>query len=582
MSYLVLARKYRPQCLEDVVGQEPIAATLRRAIESDRVAHAILFAGSRGVGKTSMARILAKALNCVKGPTPRPCNECDICRSITRGEDLDVIEIDGASNNRVDEIRELRDNVRLVSARSRFKIYIIDEIHMLSISAFNALLKTLEEPPPHVKFVFATTNPQKLPETIHSRCQRFDFRPISEARIRERLGWICGQEGIPFEEGALASVARAGRGSLRDSLTVLDQVVAGCEGRIGREAVLDVLGIVPEETVAALVRALGEGDARATIEAVRDVSESGRDLGTFVSQMIDHLRSLMLAGVMGREGLPEGRTDEEAARLLEEARGWDLDRLLYMIQVLDSAAYRMRTSEHPRVLLEAALLKLSRGEAWKSLREILGLLEGGALPDRPSDSGAGRSPSARRAGRSSGASGPGRSGPSIQDGRGGGPRTGAPAGSDADRGGPRSTEDAGKGRPRSSSPEVRSIEEVRERWPGVVDAIRRGGKVSVAAFLAEGEPARLAGDELHVTFAGKKRFIARHVETDEIRKLLADAFREGLGRSLRLVSEFQTDDPPLFAGSDGEPAPGTARDESDPAVKKVLDLFEGRIVGREE
>src|SRR5262245_13187627 len=243
MAYLVSARRWRPQTFEDLIGQEHVARTLGNAIRSDRVAHAFLFTGVRGVGKTTAARILAKALNCERGPTPTPCNVCVNCLEITAGNAVDVLEIDGASNTGVDDVREIIDNVRYQPAKSRFKIYIIDEVHMLSTSAFNALLKTLEEPPPHVKFIFATTDPHKVPHTIHSRCQRYDFKRIPLRLIVERLAHIVRSDGIEVSERALFLVAREAEGSMRDAQSMLDQVIAFAGKKVRDEDVADALGL---------------------------------------------------------------------------------------------------------------------------------------------------------------------------------------------------------------------------------------------------------------------------------------------------------------------------------------------------
>src|SRR5437868_2553892 len=274
-SYTVLARRYRPQQFADLAGQEPVAQALVNAINSNRVAHAYLFTGARGVGKTSTARILAKALNCVRGPTANPCDVCEICQSIAAGEDVDVLEIDGASNRGIDEVREIRQNVQYRPSRSRYKIYIVDEVHMLTPQAFNALLKTLEEPPEHVKFIFATTDIQKIPVTILSRCQRFDFAGIGTARIVDRLRGIVRSEGMQAEDEALELVARRAGGSMRDAQSLLDQLLAFSGERLSPEQVHKLLGTAHDERVLALAAAVLEQDPKRALAILGQAAEDG-------------------------------------------------------------------------------------------------------------------------------------------------------------------------------------------------------------------------------------------------------------------------------------------------------------------
>src|SRR5579864_4389357 len=287
MEYTVLARRFRPQLFGDVVGQENIAQALRNAIASNRVAHAYLFTGARGVGKTSTARILAKCLNCEKGPTTTPCNECDLCKAIAAGEDMDVLEIDGASNRGIDEVREIRQNVQYRPGRGRYKIYIIDEVHMLTTPAFNALLKTLEEPPPHVKFIFATTEAQKIPVTILSRCQRFDFGGISLPRIVARLKQIVAGEAMEADAEALQLIARRASGSMRDAQSLLDQLLAFGGRRLTAADVHGLLGTAQEEKVAGLANAILRHEPRQALQLLGELVSQGQQLGEMLDQLID-------------------------------------------------------------------------------------------------------------------------------------------------------------------------------------------------------------------------------------------------------------------------------------------------------
>jgi len=340
MAYTVLARRYRPQNFAEVIGQDAVARTLRNAIASDRVAHAYLFTGTRGVGKTTMARLLAKALNCEKGPTPDPCGKCDSCRRTQEGDDLDVIEIDGASNTGVDNVRELRSNAIFSPARSRFKIYIIDEVHMLSTPAFNALLKTLEEPPPHVKFIFATTDPQKVPPTIHSRCQRFDFRSVPVDVVADYLAKLCKKEKVKAEPDALRVIAREGRGSVRDALTLLDQAITLCDGDICLGPVLESLGLADSRRYFDLADAVADGDVPRVLKLVDEALAEGSECGETLDHLLDHLRSLLLVKAAGPDSPGLEVTGEERERLTTQAARFTLDRLTLSVELVGEARYR--------------------------------------------------------------------------------------------------------------------------------------------------------------------------------------------------------------------------------------------------
>jgi len=390
-DYTVLARRYRPQQFGDLVGQEPVAQALVNALKSNRVAHAYLFTGARGVGKTSTARILAKALNCSNGPTTTPCDQCESCRAIAVGEDMDVLEIDGASNNKVEEVRELRQNVQYKPNRSRFKIYIIDEVHMLSTSAFNALLKTLEEPPPHVKFIFATTEVQKIPVTILSRCQRFDFVSISGRRIQERLQGILEAEKAAAEPGVLDVIARRAGGSMRDAQSLLDQLVAFGGDQLTLQTVNQLLGIADEEQVVALATAILQHDPAKSLELLGAALDAGAQLGELLDQLVDYWRDLMLLCSAGpsMEGLTFSARHHETMH--EQARSMSLDTILAGLDMLAATKARLRGTSHGRVLLEMAVVRLARLEDLLSLSELARQLANGVVSARPA---AVRAPSA--------------------------------------------------------------------------------------------------------------------------------------------------------------------------------------------
>jgi DNA polymerase III subunit gamma/tau len=382
-DYTVLARRYRPQQFSDLVGQEPVAQALINALQSNRVAHAYLFTGVRGVGKTSTARILAKALNCVKGPTATPCNECENCKAIAAGDDIDVVEIDGASNNSVDNIRDLRANVQFRPSRSRFKIYIIDEVHMLAKggSAFPALLKTLEEPPPHVKFIFATTEVEKIPITILSRCQRFDFAGIGTPRIVERLRQIVASEGMQADADALALIARRAGGSMRDAQSLLDQLLAFGGERLTADEVHRLLGTAHDDRVTALASAVLDHDAKTALEALGQAANAGLQLGEFLDQLIEYWRDLMVVHCAAGADLVLSVTGAHAEVLKGRAANIKLDTILAGLDVLVTTKSRLRTSNHGRVLLEMALVRLSRLDDLVSLSQLAQWLkQGEGLP----------------------------------------------------------------------------------------------------------------------------------------------------------------------------------------------------------
>lgn len=388
MSYTVLARRYRSRDFDDLVGQEPIAQTLKNAITTNRVAHAYLFCGTRGVGKTSTARILAKALNCEKGPTVKPCDQCDHCKAIAAGEDIDVVEIDGASNNSVADIRDLRGNAIYRPARSPYKIYIIDEVHMLSPSAFNALLKTLEEPPEHVKFIFATTELHKVPQTIRSRCQEFTFRLIPTAEIAARLTGILKAEKIAAQEEVVLRVARAGHGSMRDALSLMDQLLAMGAEKVTAEQVEYLLGEPAADQIIALVDGFATGQPAEALARTDALLAAGFAPEQFVVSLIEHLRRLMLLGIVGKDCDFLDVAASERARLAEQASRFTPMTLVYMIELLEQLRQSVRqTSTAARALIDAAIVRLSLLDQFADTAELLDRLEsgsgGGAAVARP-------------------------------------------------------------------------------------------------------------------------------------------------------------------------------------------------------
>jgi len=383
MSYQVIARKYRPQTFDEVVGQNAAAQTLRNAILQNRIAHAYLFAGARGVGKTSTARILAKALNCKQGPTVTPCNACPSCVEITAGNSMDVLEIDAASNRGIDEIRELRENVKYAAARDRYKVFIIDEVHMLTTEAFNALLKTLEEPPPQVTFILATTELHKVPSTILSRCQHFNFRAISYHEVLGQLKKIADEEHIQISDEALNAIARGSEGSMRDAQSQLDQIIAFCGNEIKDEQVRDLLGIVPQQMLDDFTNAIVQQDARKVLVLIDQLVSSGLNLQHFVREMLGHFRNLLMLKIAGEDLKLIPLAPAEMGRARELAAHFSEEDLTRFFQILVAAEGEMRWSSQPRFHLEMALTRVLHAKRLVSIEALINQLGGAGPPSSP-------------------------------------------------------------------------------------------------------------------------------------------------------------------------------------------------------
>lgn len=375
MSYQVTARKWRPQTFAELVGQEHVARTLQNALRQGRIAHAYLFTGTRGVGKTTTARILAKALNCELGPVPEPCNQCVSCQAITLGNSLDVLEIDGASNRGIDEIRDLREKIRYAPTRSRYKVYIIDEVHMLTEHAFNALLKTLEEPPPEVVFIFATTEPQKVPMTILSRCQRFDFRKVASAEIALCLEKIAGEEGIHITGDALYRIARRAEGSLRDAQTLFDQMVAFCGPEVQPEDVGQLFGAAGENQILALLEAILAHDARLVLDLFHQYLHQGHDTRELCRALLELIRDVIVTKVAPPGHALVDRLPMEQESLQNLGSRTTIEELQTLFELLATAEMRVRDSAQPIWMLEVSLLKLASLPPLQSLSALVARLE---------------------------------------------------------------------------------------------------------------------------------------------------------------------------------------------------------------
>jgi len=567
MDYTVLARRFRPQTFGDVVGQQAIAQALRNALAASRVAHAYLFTGARGVGKTSTARILAKSLNCPQAQGGDPCNQCEICRRISAGSDVDVLEIDGASSRGIDEIRALRANVIVRPMQARHKIYIIDEVHMLTREAFNALLKTLEEPPANVKFIFCTTEPQKVPDTIRSRCQRFDFGTIDAARIRGRLEEIAAAEGVAVEAAALDLIARRAAGSMRDSQSLFDQLLAFGGQSIAADDVHRLLGTASDERVISLAQAIVDRDAARVLDLLDEALAEGVALGELTDQLLGYFRDLMvLAAGAGRAALLSV-AEESRPRLLPQAARLGMQTILCALQILAEAKYRMRGSVHGRLLAELALVRLATLEDIDALGDLLLALQAGTSLPAGAPAAALAAPAA---------TGPARTGGL------GSPQTGhaeraqpkmVPAGGMARQNGPVAVNQ--QAAPTATVDLVPGNESL--IWAQVVSRIPDMTKNQLKS------PSRLsflAPDQLVVEFAGDYHLLQSRLNREpELVRKLEELASQVAGTRVRLRFEFEA---PSNVQTPSPAAPESDRVperpvEHDPFVQRALELFDASI-----
>ena len=564
MAYVSLYRKWRPQTFADVVGQDHIVSTLVNALRSGQVHHAMLFCGTRGTGKTTTARILAKALNCERGPTPEPCNACEQCRGITEGTSLDVVEIDAASHGSVDDARDLREKASYAPASARSKVYIVDEAHMVTQQGFNAMLKVLEEPPPHVHFVFATTEPHKVIEAIRSRCQRYDFRRIRTEVLVEYLGKICAAEGVEAEPAALELVARAGDGSARDALSRLDQVLTYAGKRVALADVAHVLGTLPVELRFDLADALAAGSAGDALGVVERVVQAGHDLGQFAREAVEHLRDLFVMRVApDAPGLVDA-TPETRERLAAQAERFGPGELARMVRLLSGVLTELRAATDQRLVLELGLARCALPETSLDAEALLARIErlerrlaaGGAppapaapagSPPPPPPPGAPPEPPSRTLPAGSG---------DRPAGERQGPRRAARA-AESDWSAPAAAAPAGP----------LDLDLVRRSWPQIMQRVQAASRLT-ASLLEQGHPAALQGRQLTIEFPPEARFHAerlsdrsRHLET-ALEQVLGSAV------SVRLVV---SEDAPAPAAA-GTPAaaegPAAAADPPPPVVEE--------------
>ena len=551
MSYLVFARKWRPQNFDELIGQEHIATTLKNAISLNRVGHAYLFSGPRGIGKTSTARILAKALNCERGPAPSPCNKCESCCEISQGRSLDVMEIDGASNRGIDQIRQLRENVKFSPAKSRFKVYIIDEVHQITTDGFNALLKTLEEPPAHVKFIFATTQAHKVLPTILSRCQRFDFKPLSVSSIADKLKRIAKQEKLNVSEEALLYIARSAAGSMRDAESTLDQVSSFCKGEVKLEMVTSILGMIDFEALWQVSQKIIERKTSEVLVLLEKIINEGKDLSQFITSLMEHFRNILVSKILSGKDrdtlidLPK----EQLMRISEQGRDLSLEEIFYIFNVLVRAQESLKRALSSRVIVEMAIVKLTQREKLSSLQEILKGLNsleqnlsevktsGQDNPDNPDNPGKDKLKAQVR-------NNPGQNSPAHF----------------ADK-------------PETSS----NSEELNHSWSDFLQAVKEE-KMFVASSLEFGQMAGIKGKVLTIAFPEKYNFYRETLEHAENTKLVEAKAKEIFKRDLKVKFIL---DKNLEAASSEEKVTSEESQEkaaAEPIIKSALKLFQGRII----
>ncbi|MBU4252511.1 MAG: DNA polymerase III subunit gamma/tau [Candidatus Omnitrophica bacterium] len=522
MAYTVFALKWRPQDFESIIGQDHIVGTLKNAIGKDRLAHAYLFAGPRGVGKTSTARILAKALNCKEGPTLKPCQKCSSCLEINQGRSLDVIEIDGASNRGIDEIRALRENVKFSPTQGKYKIYIIDEVHQITPDGFNALLKTLEEPPAFVKFIFATTHPQKVMPTIISRCQRMDFRRITVIEIIAQLERIVRQENIVVDKEVLAAVARSSDGSLRDAESVLDQLVSFSKENISLKDAISVLGMVEQDVLFALTDKIVQKDPGAALKLFNEIIDDGKDPGVFLVNLIEHFRNLMVAKVSQGDAKLVDLPQEICDRLFKQSQSMSLEEIFTAFNILIATQEMTKRLDSQRIPLEISLVRLAHNR-----------LEPAGKAGLPAKQGLAAESKAQ---------------PNLSSAV-----------------NPKTTNLPSEKKEQPGQIVSVSLENVKDAWSGIVNNLSKI-KMSVSTYLSEGEPTKVQGEMITVAFPKSCSLHKESLDIKENKAIVEKVVSELCNADLRvnfiLVAQMQQNT--------------DAR--SNPFIKSALEMFGGRVV----
>ena len=520
MTYTVFALKWRPGNFDDVIGQKNVVTTLKSAIQKNRLAHAYLFAGPRGIGKTSTARILAKALNCKSGPTLEPCGKCSSCLEISQSRSLDVIEIDGASNTGVEDVRSLRENVKFAPTSGKYKIYIIDEVHMLSTAAFNALLKTLEEPPEFVKFIFATTHPDKIPSTVLSRCQRLDFRRISVIEIISQLEKIVKNEKIEVDREVLFAIAKASDGSLRDGESILDQLVSFSKGKVSLKDVISVLGLVEQDALFEITGKIIDRDPKAVLDLFNKISEEGKDISVFLNNLIEHYRNLMIAKVTKGDAKLIDLPQEICDRLMQQSQRLGMDEIFNAFNILANTLEMARRLDSLRITLEVNLIRLANYKKAQAGPEI----KQPPLPPLKEE------PLKEKA--------------AIN------------------------IKEIHKEQKKIEPPEETvniTLDDIKNVWQNVIESLSRI-KMSVSTYLSEGEPLSLEGNHLTVSFPKSHSLHKEVLEGRENKEIIEQSLFDLLKTRLRVKFILSAETKPKEAEEGGH------------FVQTVLNAFHGRLI----
>lgn len=515
MSYTVFALKWRPGNFDEIVAQDSVVATLKNALQKNRLAHAYLFAGPRGVGKTSTARILAKALNCKDGPTIHPCGKCSACLDITQSRSLDVIEIDGASNTGVEDVRTLRENVKFAPASGKFKIYIIDEVHMLSTQAFNALLKTLEEPPEFVKFIFATTHPDKIPSTVLSRCQRMDFRRISVMEIISQLEKIVKLEKIDVDKEVLFAIAKTSDGALRDAESILDQLVSFSKNRVSLKDVISVFGLVEQDVLFEITDKIIEKDPKAVLDLFNRLVDDGKDISVFLNNLIEHFRNLMIAKVTKADAKLIDLPQDICDRLLKQGQGLSLEDIFGAFTILANTQEMARRLDSLRIPLEVNLIRLSNDK--KSFPAVDIKVPSAKINSVKEEIPLKEIPREERGPESSG------------------------------------------------SVENISLDNIKDVWQNIIDGLSQV-KMSVASYLSEGEPFAIQGNLLTISFPKSHSLHKESLEKRENKEIVEKSLFEKLNAPLKVHFVFSSQLKPK------------ADDSNSQIIKTAMNTFHGRLI----